>query len=203
MTTRQTSRDAYAKVDSGPLKERVFDALRAGPATREELADRTGIAVHVIPQRVLDLIRERRAHETGETRKTRAGRSASVIAIGPPPSTLDDLVLESLPVGSKDAVRPSELLVAIREANPTASEREVRDALMALQRAEKPVCERGGLWWFAARPADVDGMLERLVTKGERPDLIEAVRRCRDRLYEEAGIPVTDQMTLFDVSDGR
>ena len=83
VATSNTSYAAAVSVRrSAPAqREAVYAALYAsGPLTAEQLADHTGLSGDSIRPRLVELRREERVVDTGQRRRTRAGRFAVVWA---------------------------------------------------------------------------------------------------------------------------
>lgn len=71
---------AERKIGAGTERAMVYASLRTqGPATREELEQRTGLTGNSLRPRCYELIRLGLVEETGETRQTTSGRKATVL----------------------------------------------------------------------------------------------------------------------------
>ena len=73
---------AVAKRATAPAQRMTVYAtlVAAGPLTAEQLADHTGLSGDSIRPRLVELRREERVVDTGQRRRTRAGRFAVVWA---------------------------------------------------------------------------------------------------------------------------
>lgn len=77
---RDTSRAAAEGMRQAakPLRERVFDAIKASPATPEEVAKRLGVPLMNVRPRTTELSRAHRIEDSGKRRKASGGRQAIV-----------------------------------------------------------------------------------------------------------------------------
>lgn len=75
---RDTSEDASIGIEpkARGLRARVYDALRLGPATPEDIAERLGEPVHNIRPRITELSARNMVEDSGERGPAMGGRQA-------------------------------------------------------------------------------------------------------------------------------
>ena len=75
-----TSREAAASMarQAPRLRDRCRQALRAGPATADEIAERLNLSILAVRPRITELHRLGLVRETGERRANESGRFAKV-----------------------------------------------------------------------------------------------------------------------------
>lgn len=73
-----TSKEAAEsmKPSAGILRAKCLEALRSGPATADEIAERLGLSVLSARPRFSELLREGKIEDTGERRVNASGRRA-------------------------------------------------------------------------------------------------------------------------------
>lgn len=78
-----TSRDAAVsmKAQAPRLQDKCCQALRSGPATADEIAERIGCSILAVRPRITELHRLGKIAETGERRSNYSGRQAKVWGI--------------------------------------------------------------------------------------------------------------------------
>ena len=80
-TRRATRAEAEASV-SASARERVLECFREhGPMTADECAERLGMVLNTARARCTELAGDGQLVETGERRRTAAGRSAAVLDV--------------------------------------------------------------------------------------------------------------------------
>lgn len=67
-----------AREFSGEHERRILEALAAGPGTKDEIADRSGLTEQQVIRRIHGLVRRGKVSDTGITRSTASGRMATV-----------------------------------------------------------------------------------------------------------------------------
>ncbi len=75
-----TSHEAAQKIvkSIGPLHERILAFLEDNPSTDEQIIDGTGLAASTARPRRIELVAAGRVVDSGQTARTRSGRSATV-----------------------------------------------------------------------------------------------------------------------------
>lgn len=68
---------ARARTFKGEHRQRILDALAAGPAGQSEIARRTGLSIAAVSKRLSEMRRDGDIERCGETRSASGGREAS------------------------------------------------------------------------------------------------------------------------------
>lgn len=76
-----TSQEAAEKTDAKRLQRLVLEALKAGPATPDQVAERLGLSVLSVRPRLSELVKTGAVEKTKERRRNASGSSAAVLRV--------------------------------------------------------------------------------------------------------------------------